>query len=161
MAMRDLVPWRKRKQRPETVDMVPRSDLQDFVHDAMDDFFGAAWGLAPWVRKGLGFGPAVDISETDKEYKIEVELPGINKDDLDVTIDNGRLHISGKRSEEDRTEKENYVQVERSFGSFSRTLQLPATVKEDEAEADYKDGMLRIRLPKTPEAHGKKIDVKG
>ncbi len=162
MAMRDMIPWRKRRCRPETVDVdIPgRSEMQDFFRDALDDFFGSAWGLAPWMRKGLAFGPAVDISETNKEFSVEVELPGLKKEDLDVTIDNGRLHIAGERQVMDKEEKKNYVRTERSYGSFSRTIQLPPSIQEDGAEADYKDGVLTVRIPKSPEAQGKKIDIK-
>ena len=160
MSMKDLIPWRKRSRRPESVDMMPRNEIQDFFRDAMEDFFSSGWGIAPWLRKEIGFGPAVDISESDKEYKVEVELPGLDKKNLNVTVDNGRLHISGERQEEQKDEKENYLRLERSYGSFSRTLQLPATIDEDKAEADYKDGVLTVRLPKNAEARGKKVEVK-
>ena len=160
MAMRDLIPWRKRRGRPESVDLAESGDFNDMFRDAMEDFFGVAPGLAPWLRKGIGLGPAVDISETDTEYRVEAELPGLKKDNLDVSIDNGRLYIRGERQEENKDERENYVRVERSYGSFSRTLPLPPTVKEDEAEAEYKDGILTVRLPKTGEARGKKVEIK-
>ncbi len=159
MTMRDLIPWKKRHRRPESVDLMQRNEIQDFFRDAMEDFFSTGWGIAPWLRKEWDMGPAIDISENDKEYRVEVELPGLKKDDLDVTIDNGRLQISGERQTEDKEEKENYLRVERSTGAFSRTIPLPATVNEDEAEAGYKDGVLTVRLPKTPEARGKKIDI--
>ncbi len=158
--MRDLIPWRKRRGRPESIDRPARDDVQDFFRDALEDFFGGARGLTPWLRKGLDLGPAVDVSETDKEYKAEVELPGVKKEDLNVTIDEGRLHIEGRREEEERDEGTNYLRVERSSGSFARTLQLPPTVDEEGAEANFKDGVLTVRLPKTAESQGRKIEVK-
>ncbi len=160
MDMRDLIPWRKRRRSPQSVDMAPEHERQDMFRDAIEDFFSSTRGLAPWIRRELGFGPVADISESDQEYRVEVELPGLKKDDLNVTVDSGRLHITGERRQEDKDEGKNYVRTERSYGSFSRTMQLPATVNEDEAEAEYKDGVLTVTLPKTPEARGKKIDVK-
>jgi len=160
MAMRDLIPWRKRRRRPESVDRPDRGDMQDVFRDALEDFFSTGADIAPWIRKGLDLGPAVDVSESDKEYKAEVELPGVKKDNLNVTVDEGRLHIEGRREQEDRDEGENYLRVERSSGSFVRTLPLPPTVDEDGAEAEFKDGVLTVRLPKTPESQGKKVEVK-
>ncbi len=160
MTMRDLIPWRKRRRRPETVDRPGRGDMQDVFRDALEDFFSTGAEIAPWLRKGLDFGPAVDVSESDKEYKAEVELPGVKKENLNVTVDEGRLYIEGRREQEDRDEGENYLRVERSSGSFARTLQLPPHVDEEGAEAEFKDGVLTVRLPKTAESQGKKVEVK-
>ncbi len=160
MPMRDLIPWRKRRGRPESIDRPARDDVQEFFREALEDFFSTGAELAPLLRRGLDLGPAVDVSETDKEYKAEVEMPGVKKEDLNVTIDDGRLHIEGRREEEDREEGKNYLRVERSSGSFSRTLELPPTVDEERAEADFKDGVLTVRLPKTAESRGKKVEVK-
>jgi len=160
MTMRDLIPWRKRRNRPESIESAGRGDMQDFFRDSLEDFFGSGLELAPWLRKGFDLGPAIDVSETDKEYKAEVELPGVKKDDLDVTVDDGRLHIKGHKQEEDRDEGKNYLRIERSSGSFARTLQLPPTVDEDGAEADFKDGLLTIRLPKKADSQGKKVEIK-
>ncbi len=160
MPMRDLIPWRKTRRRPETVDRRERDEIQDVFRDALEDFFSSGADIAPWLRRGLDFGPAVDVSESDKEYKAEVELPGVKKDDLNVTVDDGRLRIEGHREQEDKDEGEDYIRMERSSGSFARTLQLPPTVDEESAEAEFKDGVLTVRVPKTAEAQGKKVEVK-
>ena len=160
MSIRDLIPWRKRRRRPESIDIPERREIQDVFRDALEDFFSTGADIAPWLRKGLDFGPAVNVSESDKEYKAEVELPGVNKENLSVTVDEGRLHIEGRKEEEERDEGEDYLRVERSSGSFVRTLDLPPAVDEDGAEADFKNGVLTVRLPKTAEARGKKVEVK-
>ncbi len=160
MTMRDLIPWRKRRRSPERIDRTGGSEMQDVFRDALEDFFNTGADIAPWLRRGLDMGPAVDISESEKEYKAEVELPGVKKDNLNVTVDEGRLHIEGRREQEDRDEGENYIRVERSSGSFARTLQLPPGVDEDGAKAEFKDGVLTVRLPKTAAAQGRKIEVK-
>ncbi len=159
MTMRDLIPWRKKRGRPESVDTQDRRDIPDFFRDSLEDFFRYGRGMSPWLRKGLDLGPAIDVSETDSEYRAEIELPGVKKEDLNVTIENGRLHIEGRREEEEKEEGKHYVRMERTSGSFSRTLQIPPTVDEEGAEAEFKDGVLIVRLKKTPEARGKRIEI--
>jgi HSP20 family protein len=127
----------------------------------MDDFFRPWAPLSRMESRLMGFAPAVDVTETDKEYKVTVEAPGIAKDELEVTINDGYLTIRGEKKEEQKEEKENYVRVERRYGSFHRDIPLPGGVKEDEVEATYKDGVLSIRLPKSPEAAGKRVEIKG
>ena len=104
--------------------------------------------------------PAVDIAEHDDEYLVKVELPGVNKDEVKLTLENSILTIRGEKKQEKETKKENYHRVERSYGSFQRSFTLPAAVKADKIDASYKDGILTVALPKAEEAKPKQIEVK-
>jgi len=104
--------------------------------------------------------PAVDIAEHDEQYLVEVELPGVNKEDVKITLENNILTIRGEKKQEKETRKESYHRVERSYGSFQRSFTLPTTIKSDKIDAAYKDGILQITLPKAEEAKPKQIEVK-
>lgn len=104
--------------------------------------------------------PSVDIFEDGDHLVLKAELPGIRKEDLNVTIAEKRITLSGEKKQEERIEKENYHWCERSYGSFSRSFRLPDHVNPDAAEASFRDGILEIRIPKTEEAKQKKITVK-
>jgi len=104
--------------------------------------------------------PAVDITEHDDDFAVKVELPGINKDDVKITLDSNILTLRGEKKQEKETKKENYHRVERSYGSFQRSFTLPANVKSDKIDASYKDGILTINLPKAEEAKPKQVEVK-
>lgn len=162
MALRDLVPWRKMEQEQEPL-LPQRREIKDLFREAFEDFY-RPWSLAPWgetARRLSGFAPVVDVSETESEYRVSVELPGLSKDDVELTIDQGRLNIRGEKKSEEREEKENHLRVERSYGSFSRSVPLPQTVDQDAAQATFKEGVLTVSLPKTEKSRGKKVDIKG
>ena len=158
MAIRDLIPWRKEARAGQP--LTSRSEARDLFRGMLEDFF-RPWMAAPWSERGTATAPALDVSETDEEYKVTAELPGMSRDDIQVTIHNGRLTISGTKKEERKEEKENYLRVERSYGSFSRTVTLPANVDEDRVEAAFKDGVLSLRLLKAEEGRGKHVEIKG
>jgi len=103
--------------------------------------------------------PNVDIFEEGNDLVVKAELPGIEKDDLNVTITENRITISGEKKQEEKVEKKNYHRVERSYGSFTRSFRLPDNVKGDASKASFKDGVLEIRVPKTKEAKQKKITI--
>ncbi|HHW42384.1 MAG TPA: Hsp20/alpha crystallin family protein [Desulfotomaculum sp.] len=122
---------------------------------------------APWFR-GFpgppmeGVGPRMDIYQTDQEVVATAELPGVvSKDDVEVTLTDNTLSIKGefKRNEEQR--EENFFHSERYFGTFSRTLPLPAEVKPDQARATFKNGVLEIRMPKKEQGKGNiyRVDI--
>jgi len=104
--------------------------------------------------------PAVDIAEHDDGYLVKVELPGVNKDDVKLTLENNILTMRGEKKLEKETKKENYHRVERSYGTFQRSFTLPAAVKAEKIDASYKDGILTVLLPKAEEAKPKQIEVK-
>jgi len=113
------------------------------------DVFGSQW-------------PRVDMSETDDEIQITAELPGVNKDDLEISVSEGRMTIRGEKKEQEENKGKNYYRLERSYGAFQRSFSLPCEIDEDKVDASFKHGLLNIRLPKTEAARKriKKIPVK-
>ncbi len=112
----------------------------------------------PW-NEGR-FSPAIDVKEDDSSVTITAEVPGMEKDDLDVTVENRVLTISGEKKEEKATEKENYHRVERRYGRFERSIRLPDYVDTEQVEASYKGGVLNLSMPKIEAAKSKSIEVK-
>ncbi len=106
------------------------------------------------------WAPTVDISETDGEYLIKAELPEVKKDDVKVTLEDGILTIQGERRREKDEKTTKYHRVERSYGSFVRSFSLPDQVDENGVKAEYKDGMLNLRIPKSEKAKPRAIEVK-
>lgn len=106
------------------------------------------------------WSPTVDISETDGEYLIKAELPEVKKDDVKVTLEDGILTIQGERRREKDEKTTKYHRVERSYGSFVRSFSLPDQVDENGVKAEYRDGMLNLRIPKSEKAKPRAIEVK-
>jgi HSP20 family protein len=108
--------------------------------------------LTPWA-------PAVDIFETEHELVLKADLPDVNPQDLDIRVENNILTIRGERKFENRVNEENYLRVERAYGSFSRNFSLANSVKSDAIRADYQNGVLTLSIPKREEAKPKQIKV--
>lgn len=104
--------------------------------------------------------PAMDLVENDNTYVAKVELPGVSKDDVKITLQDNTLTIRGEKKSEKETKEANYHHLERSYGAFQRSFALPGSVKSDKVEAEYKDGILTITLPKSEESRRKQIDVR-
>jgi HSP20 family protein len=102
----------------------------------------------------------VDISEDDQEYLIKAELPGIEKDHVKVTMENGLLLIAGERTSENEEKNKKYHRVERSYGSFLRTFGLPDDADGTKIKADFKNGVLKVHVPKSENAKPKSIEIK-
>jgi HSP20 family protein len=105
------------------------------------------------------WAPAVDIYETENELVVKADLPDVSEKDLDVRIENNTLTIRGERKFEKKVEEENYLRVERTYGSFSRSFSLPNTGNSEAIKADYKNGVLTVELPKRAESKPKQIKV--
>jgi HSP20 family protein len=112
-----------------------------------------ALALADWA-------PAVDISEDDKEFVIKAELPGIKREEVKVTVEDGVLSISGERKTEKEEKNKKLHRVERSYGSFLRSFSLPEGADASKVNAEFADGVLSVRLAKTPKSQPKTIEVK-
>jgi HSP20 family protein len=110
------------------------------------------FGKAKW-------GPKLDISEGRKNIIVKAEIPGIEAKDLDITIDGRRLNIRGEKKQEQTEEEETYYRIERSYGYFNRTIELPAEADPDKVDASYKNGILKIKLRKTKSSETKIINV--
>jgi HSP20 family protein len=105
------------------------------------------------------WSPPVDIQETDDAYRIQVELPGLSKEDVQITLENSVLRLSGERKFEKDTKKENYHRIERTYGTFSRSFALPTQVSSDKVEAKFEDGVLSIVVPKAEQAKPRRIAI--
>ena len=108
--------------------------------------------MTPWA-------PAVDIFETENELVVKADLPDVNAEDLDIRVENNILTIRGDRKFEHNVNEENYLRVERAYGSFSRSFSLANSVESDAIKADYHDGVLTLNVPKREEAKPKQIKV--
>jgi len=103
--------------------------------------------------------PAVDIYEEGGDMVVKAELPGISREDLNVSITENTLTITGEKKQEEKVDKKDYHRLERSYGSFRRTFRLPDNVSPDKARASFKDGVLEVRLPRTRATKQKKINI--
>ena len=122
--------------------------------DLMDEFFNDVVS-----QRRDSFVPSIDISETEDQFKISAELPGMKKEDIDISLENGRLSISGERSFENEEKGKTYHRVETQYGSFSRSFQLPDNVSEDSIKATYEDGLLDITIDKSQDKVKKQIEI--
>ncbi len=123
-----------------------------------DVFFDRLW---PEWRRDLGeeWTPAVSFFEKDGKYHLTADVPGMSKDNISITVDNGYISLSGKKEESKEEKEADYYMKETRYGSFSRSFRLPSEVDEEKIEASYKDGVLTVVIPKKEEAKAKKIEV--
>ncbi|RMG96386.1 MAG: Hsp20/alpha crystallin family protein [Candidatus Dadabacteria bacterium] len=151
------------KWEPKSKQVDPFRSLRQEVDRIFDDFFRSwsrPWGAGlPALAEG-GFVPSVDLKETDKEFVLTAEVPGVSKDELDVTITEDSVTIRGERKAEKEEKNENYHYRETAYGSFQRVVPLPAEVVPDKAKAKLKDGVLTLTLPKAEPAKPKGVKVK-
>lgn len=117
-------------------------------------------GLGRPRESGSALVPAMDVSENDDSLTITMELPGLTKEELDVTLENGVLSISGEKKLERKTDKERYHSVERRTGSFRRSVSLPSDIDAEKADASFEHGVLRISVPKSEQVKPKRLSVK-
>lgn len=161
----------KQKEVNKMADLIPHGN------DKRNNIWG--WNIAPWFNNfwnddlienfwantmapmaGFGRGFRADVRENEKEYIVEAELPGVDKNQIDVHLENDILTISAKQSNVTNEEKHNYIRRERSFGEFRRSFMLE-NVREEGVTAEYNNGILKVTLPKKIEgkARGRKIDI--
>ena len=132
----------------------PVFGLRREIDRLFEDTFGRGDGMTSW-------NPAVDVRESEQELRLDVELPGINPDDVELTAENGVLTIRGEKKSERKEGDEDarYHVVERSYGSFMRSFQLPQGIDDSRIEADYNNGILAIHIPKAALPQPKKIQI--
>lgn len=134
----------------------PFAALQEELGDLTSRVFGDVSDLWP---KGV-MPPSVDVAETDGAVEVRMDLPGVKPDEIDIQMSDNFLTVSGTRKEEKEEKGKTYHRVERRQGTFARTIALPCCVNEDKVDAQYKDGVLKIVMPKTEEAKARKIKVR-
>jgi HSP20 family protein len=130
------------------------SSFQDEMERTLDKFFDRETSF------GMDWSPDIDISETDNDITVKAEIPGVDPKDIDITVMGDTLTIKGEKKEEKEEKGKSYYRVERSSGSFTRTINLPSQVMADKAVAKGHQGILEITLPKTKKEKTKKITVK-
>ncbi|SMO63224.1 Hsp20/alpha crystallin family protein [Fodinibius sediminis] len=124
-----------------------------------DDLIPSAWRMDK-DEKALGlWAPRTDMSETDDEYVVTVDLPGISKKEIEVNYQNNRLTISGERKKEEKEEKKDFIRKERYEGRFLRSFTLPTKVKDDDIKASFQDGVLTVHVPKAEVSKQKKVTI--
>jgi HSP20 family protein len=145
----DLIQWKPFREV---------SRLRNEMDRLWDDYFGSGRrALRPMEEDWL---PAVDVSETGDKITIKAEVPGMEAKDIEIAMVGDTLTIKGEKKLEREEKEENYHTVERSYGSFTRAMKLPATVDADKVEASYKNGVLTVVLPKKEEVKPKAIEIK-
>ena len=145
-----LVPWRRSELAR------PWPSLRNEMNRLFDDFL--TQDFLPQPFRGVGeWTPALDISETEEAVVIKAELPGLEANDVEVTLQDHVLTIKGEKKEE---KSKNFHRVERSYGQFERSFRLPTAVKGDKVEAAFKNGVLAVELPKAEEAKTRSVKIK-
>ncbi|HTZ39774.1 MAG TPA: Hsp20/alpha crystallin family protein [Syntrophales bacterium] len=142
----------------------PLFSLQRDMNRLFDDFF-RGFDLKPLRmadERWAGFNPRMDLEETEKEYRITAELPGMEEKDVEVFLTGNSITLKGEKKEEKEEKGKNYYHTERSYGSFHRTVPLPDGIDLKKVDAEFKNGVLTVKLPKTVEAKtkNKKVPVK-
>ncbi len=151
---------KKPVRRSQVARWDPFSELEE-MRNRLARMFDFASPVA-WSREDLSptiWAPPVDVKETDDKYTIEMDLPGVKPEDVDVQVTGDTVVIKGERKFEQEEEKEGYHRIERSYGSFQRAFTLGNQVDADNIKASLKHGVLTVELPKAPEAKAKKIEI--
>ena len=133
--------------------------VQDRLNRIFDEAFSGTGRSDNERALGGSWAPAVDIFEHEGDLVLKAELPGVDPKDVDVHVENNVLTLRGERKLESEVKREQYHRVERAYGSFSRSFTLPNVVDTDKIKAEYKDGVLRVTLPKREEAKAKQISL--
>ncbi|MFZ3122066.1 MAG: Hsp20/alpha crystallin family protein [Thermodesulfovibrionales bacterium] len=157
-----------KKKLKELVKVEPSKSLSPFgmAESWVEDFFRRPFSLMGpswWPRLRMPeieeVAPYVDIFEDRDDIVVKAELPGMKKEDIDVSLTDDAITISGEKKKEEKVEKKNYYSFERSYGSFTRSFRLPTEVQTDKAKARFEDGVLEVRIPKTEEAKKKEKKI--
>jgi HSP20 family protein len=140
----------------------PFRDLRS-LQDEVNRLFSTNLSRA-YDEEGIARGawnPSVDIYENKDQIVLEAELPGMTREDFDLSIENNVITLRGERRFEKKDDGDNYHRVERSYGSFTRSFTLPQTVEAENVEAEYRNGVLRVKLPKREEVKARRIEIAG
>ncbi|HEY6200694.1 MAG TPA: Hsp20/alpha crystallin family protein [Candidatus Binatia bacterium] len=148
---KEIAPWRP-FPGPTAWESDFERTLEDFFGRRLSGPFGGWWPRAT--------APAIDVYEEKDEVVAKAELPGLEKNDIEVNVIDHQLTIKGEKKQEQETQEKNFYRAERSYGAFFRTVELPADVESDRAKASFKNGVLEIHIPKTEEAKKKHKQVR-
>lgn len=138
-----------------------RSDTDiDYIFNDLFDSFENQFKRSFLTKNEQDFFPLLDVSETNSHYTVELDIPGVKKDDINISVDNNVLTIKGKKEIDKERKDSNYYSRERFYGDFKRSMSLPSGVKTDKIEANFKNGVLTIQMPKEKSSSVKTIDIK-
>lgn len=151
-----IIPWRQKKDLWQ-----PLGELENLQNE-MNRLFD--FSIGRWPVRGMGlmegeWSPTVDVYDSKDNMMVKADIPGMKKEDIDISVHGDILTIKGEKKEETETKENNYVKTERFYGSFNRVLTLPSEIDESKVKASYKDGVLDIILPKKEEHKPKQIKV--
>mgnify|MGYP006292208315 CR=1 FL=1 len=144
-------------------------ELQNEMNRMFESFFGGRSMMEPWsgssssssmMQRSGRFTPRIDVSENTESVNITAELPGMNKDDIELFADENGLTLKGEKHFEETQEDEGFYRNERSYGYFRRTVPFPVEVDTDNVDAKFEEGVLHVRVPKTGESKGKRLEIK-
>jgi len=160
----NLIPWRnKREDRSAgTPEEHPLVRLRDEMEHAFERFWRDPWSasLADVFPSGSGLRLRMNLTESENDVTVTAELPGVDPQDVDISVSDNLLTIRAEKKQEKEDKKRDYHYVERSYGSFHRSIQLPSSADPSKVDASYKNGVLTVTLQKRPEAKPKRIEVK-
>jgi len=159
MTLKDMVSGKKKGEMESTRREFPLYGIQRDINRIFDDFF-KEFNIGFYEENR--FAPKIDMTETEKEIVVRAEIPGVNEKEIDISLTQDMLTIKGEKKLEKEEKNENYYHLERSYGKFQRSVHLPVRVNENQVKAEYKNGILKIVLPKSGETkpNTKKIEVK-
>ncbi len=161
MPITNLIPWKRGDKSPVKQENLALPTLQNEMNRLFDDFFSSWPAPLGMFGEWETFSPKMNIVENDKNIQVSAELPGMGEEDIEVTLAQDTLTISGEKKQDREEKGANYHRVERSYGSFRRVIALPGNVEQDKIEAMFKNGVLTITLPKTAEAQiQKRVEIK-
>jgi len=150
--MFDILPWKRKTETPD-------NELRRKIENMYDRFFEPQFLPSSYLFGKGKWDLTVDISEGRKDITVKAEIPGIEAKDLDISIDGRLLTIKGEKKQSREETEEIYYRVERSYGCFNRTIELPAAVDPDKVNASYQRGILKIKLRKAKESETRRIKV--
>jgi HSP20 family protein len=156
-----LIPWRNKQHQGESTENAPLASLRNEIDRLFDAFVREPLGALDWPFGSQGrWSPALDMAENDQEVTVRAELPGIEPGELDVSISGNQLVLSGEKKQSNEHHGKDFYHSESRYGSFRRSVQLPDGVDAQSADAEYANGVLTLRLKKSPAAQAKRIEVK-
>jgi len=156
-----LIPWRNKQKETSRGELSPLTALRSEMDRLFDAFFREPWGGIDWpFGAGRAWTPAVDVAETEDEVTVRAELPGMDPKELNISLTENQLVLAGEKKEWAERKAKDFYQAETRFGSFRRSIPLPAAVDAEKVEADYANGVVTIRLKKTRRTPPKRIEVK-
>jgi HSP20 family protein len=163
MKLRSLLPISRERTTPAR-DSYPLTTLQREIDRLFDDFTRGFGAFSAWPTLATGptvaLMPSMDVTESEKEIEITAELPGLDEKDVQINLADNVLTIKGEKKEDKEEKEKDYRMVERSYGSFLRTIELPAGIDANAVQASMTKGVLKVKVPKPAAPEAKKVEVK-